>query len=144
MKEKKYRLFGSITYAVTAILCVLTIVVSYGFVSENLDGWHGFKSGHAIIFAVVCIFLIVGCILNSINIWINKINGIVYLMGVALFVLPILFHIVCTSLAGNVETDLQYLILRISEGFNNTYVYIFIMSLLGFLDLLYIKFFISK
>ena len=85
-------------YAVAAILYIVTMVVSYKSVSENLDGGHGFKSGHVIVFIIICVIMVTGCIQNVSSIWINKVCLRTHLTGIALIVLPLFFHIVSASI----------------------------------------------
>lgn len=99
-------------YVVTAILYVVTMAISFKSVSNNLDGWHGFKSGHVMIFILIGVFMIAGCINNMIGIWIGRINFRVHLAGVVLIVLPVSAFAISVGLKENVETDLQYLTLR--------------------------------
>lgn len=139
MKQSGKRIGGIFIYAVTAILYIVTMAVSYKSVSRNLDGGHGFKSGHAIVFIIICAIMVAGCIQNIVSIWINKVNFRTYLMGVVLIVMPLLFHIVSFSLAGKVETDIQYLMLRTSQGFDPTYLGLIILSIIGYIVLLFVS-----
>lgn len=139
MKQSSKKLGGIIIYAVTAILYIVTMAFSYKSVSENLDGWHGFKSGHAIVFIIICTIMVAGCIQNIASIWKNKINLRTHLTGVALIVLPLLFHIVSVGLIGNVETDLQYLMLRTFQGFDSTYLGLIVLSIIGYIVMLFVS-----
>lgn len=134
---------GIIIYTITAIISVITLITSYGSVGENLDGWHGFKSGHAIIFAIICLIIVCGCIFIAISLYKNTANIFTHIIGIALIALPLLFHIISTALSGKIDSDFQYLLLRTFQGFDNTYLYLIISSAIGYIAILSQKF-ISK
>lgn len=130
---------GNIVYVVTAILYFITIFISYKSVSANLDGWHGFRSEHAIVFVIICALMIVLCIHNAVSLWIDGADLRTNLIGVILIVFPLLSHIVSVGFKGNIETDLQYFMLRSLQGFESTYIYLIILSLIGYVNLIGIK-----
>lgn len=134
--KKFVKTLGTATYIITAILYLSTMMFNYNSVSSNLDGWHGFSSGHAVIFAIVCLLLGTLCIYNTISLIKNKTNGINILAGVILIGLPIVFNLVISTLQGNIDTDFQYLIFRISQGFEYTYLYLIISAILSFISLI--------
>lgn len=76
------------------------------------------------VFVIICVFMIAVCIHNAVSIWINKVNLRTNLIGLILIIFPFLSHIISVSLKGNVETDLEYLMLRTFQGFDSTYIYI--------------------
>ncbi len=127
-------------YAITAILYFITMIISCKSVSENLDGWHGFKSGHVSVFIIICLLLIGGCLYNITGLLKDKVNKGTFSIGAVLIVLPFIFHIISISLAGNVDTDFQYLILRTFQGFDPTFLYLIITSIVGYIFLLRQKF----
>lgn len=131
---------GIIIYTITAIISIITLITSYDSVARNLDGGHGFKSGHAIIFAIICIFMVCGCVFIAINSYKNNVNKFTHIIGIVLIALPLLFHIISIALAGNVDSDFQYLVLRTFQGFDNTYLYLIISSAIGYITLLCQKF----
>lgn len=132
-------IIGNIIYVVTAILYFITIFISYKSVSANLDGGHGFRSEHATVFVIICVFMIVVCIHNAVSIRFNKVNLRTNLIGLILIIFPFLSHIISVALKGNVETDLEYLMLRTFQGFDSTYIYLMILPLIGFIYLIGIK-----
>ncbi len=135
MKKSK-NIIGIIIYAIVAVLCFITIIVGYGEVSENLDGWHHFSSAHAMIFVAICLLMVVGCLFIIISMLKDNANAGVYVLGIVLIVIPLLFHIIAGALQGNVDTDMQYLMLRTFQGFDYTYIYLIVGSVLGYILLL--------
>lgn len=127
-------------YALTAIVYIVTLVINYGSVSESLDGFHGFSGGHAIIFAVICVALAVACAVIIVRIIKEKQDMLSCILGVILIVLPVVFTVINVSLPGNVDTDIQGLMLRTSQGFENMSVFLIISSVIGFLALVCTKF----
>lgn len=62
---KDGRKIGSIfVYVITAIFYIATMVISNKSVSENLDGCHGFRRSHVILFIIICVIMVAGCFLN--------------------------------------------------------------------------------
>jgi len=53
-------------------------------------------------------------------------------MKILMIVIPLIFHLVAVSLAGNVESDWQYLILRTFQGFDDTYIYLTVVAIAGY------------
>lgn len=78
----------------------------------------------------------VGCIQNIISIRRNTINMRIHLTEIARIALLALFYFIAISLKGNVATDMQYLLLRTFQGFDSTYLYRIILSLIGYIVLL--------
>ncbi len=130
---------GIIMYAVIALLSFVTIITGYGEVSENLDGWHNFSGGYAFLFVLICLLLICGCIYNIRSLSSNSAGTGSKLIGIAFIVLPLLFHFIAVTLQGNVDTDLQYLLLRTFQGFDYTYIYLCLASIAGCVTLLFSK-----
>lgn len=118
-------------YVALAIVCFFSIVTGYGEVRENLDGWHSFTNAHAMIFVLICIAMIGICAFNIKTI----INGSVNnnrILSIILFAIPLLSRFLVFSLQGNVKSDFSYLILRISQGFDYTYILLIVFSVVGF------------
>lgn len=144
MNKNNKNLLAIGIYAIIAILCFATMIISCESVSENLDGFHGCKSEHVILFIIICLLLVGSCIYNIISLLKNKVNKITYSIGALLITIPLLFHIISISLAGNVETDFQYLILRTFQGFDSTFLYLVITSIVGYIFLLCQKFIVNS
>lgn len=134
--KKTANIFGVLAYAVTAIVCILSLIINYGSVSKNLDGFHGYTSGHANIFAAISVILAAFCIWIIICMVKDKQSVLCFIFGVILILLPIVFSIINVSLPGNVDTDTQALMLRTAQGFENTSLVLIVSSVVGFIALL--------
>lgn len=131
MKGNLKNIIGMVIYCIITVVYIINIKISYKEIYENLEGWHDFHGSDAKYFVLLSIIMLVGCIYNARKIWKNEIMTHNHFIGVALVVLPIVFHNVAVSLQGNVETDLQYLMLRTFQGFDSVYVYLIIISIIG-------------
>lgn len=134
--KKASKATGIILYAVNAVLFLFTLIINYKSVSENLDGFHGFSSEHAMVFAILCLILMAFCIYILISLMRSKVKVIDYVLGLLLIILPFVFLWINVSLPGNVKTDMQGLMLRTCQGFENTYLYLIIASIIGYIALL--------
>ncbi len=142
--KKAAKIIGVFTYIATAILVIISIITEYNSVSENLDGMHGFKSSHALIFALLCIIIIAGCVYNAFSLYKSTTNIITAAISLALVVISIAIFICAITLPGNVETDMQYLTLRISQGFETTGIFLIITTIIGLIVSLIQKFAAKK
>lgn len=133
--KRTRRLLITFMYSILVILYMVTIVISYGSVERNLNGWHGFTSDYVVIFVGIGIVLISGSVYNAVNLWMNNLNTNIYLMGGVLVIAPLIFYIISISLAGNVKTDLEYLIVRTAQGFDSTCLYLLIIAVIGYIIL---------
>lgn len=129
--KKATKIIGIITYIATAIFAIISTITEYNSVSENLDGMHGFKSSHALFFVLLCIIISAGCIYNVFSLYKNTTNIITSAISVALVIISIAIFICAITLPGNVETDMQYLVLRISQGFETTDIFLIITTIIG-------------
>lgn len=127
---------GVIVYAITAIVYIVSLIINYGSVSRNLDGFHGFSAGHANIFAAMCVILAAVSVFIIVCTVKERQNALCIILGVILVALPIIFTIINMSLPGNVDTDMQGLMLRTCQGFENTSVILIITSAVGFITLI--------
>ena len=129
MKNKDANTIEKVLYTISAVLYFITIIISYGDVSSNLDGWHGFSGNSALVFVIICLLMIgsnIYIIKESLN---DKLKE---KMKILMIVIPLIFHLVAVSLAGNVESDWQYLILRTFQGFDDTYIYLTVVAIAGY------------
>lgn len=133
---KKVNYVGVVFYVITSFISLITIFMEYGSVSRNLDGMRDFNSGHAMIFVIICLAIIAVCIYNALNLVKNNSNILMFILGVLIVCSPLAMHMYAVSLAGNVDTDMQYLMLRLFQGFDNTYLFITIGSGLGLITLI--------
>lgn len=135
--KKTIKAIGLFTYVVSAIIYFATMIFNYSTVSSDLDGWHGFSSKHALLFVIICLSLGILCIYNMFSLLKDKTNIANYSVGILLIGVPIVIFLVTTSLQGNVDSDFQYLLLRTSQGFENTYLMLIILSIISFVSLLF-------
>lgn len=127
---------GVIVYAITAIVYIVSLIINYGSVSRNLDGFHGFSAGHANIFAAICVILAAVCVFIIVCTVKERQNALCIILGAILIILPIVFAVINVSLPGNVDTDMQGLMLRTCQGFENTSVILIIASAIGLVTLI--------
>ena len=127
-------------YIITVVMCIYSLFSSYSTVSYYLDGAHGFKSTHALLFVFIGIVVIVCCIYNAIILFKGKPNTAAMVISLVIFALSVSFFVVTITLPGNVKTDFQYLILRIAQGFETTNIFLIITTAVGFIALLMRKF----
>lgn len=125
--------------SIFVLLCLISIFVGIGEVSENLDDWHGFTSAHSYVFAIICIALATGASFNLKSIQSNKIGQVNIAAGCLLAVIPLIIHIIAVSLQGNVDSDFQYLMLRNFQGFDKTYLLLMIAGVINLTDMLLLK-----
>lgn len=130
---------SKLMYGVTAILWLITVFIGYGDVRENLDGWHNFSGGHAIVFVLLCVVMVILCVYNLKILADIKVAKQHYIIGSIVIIAPFLFHVLAVNLQGNVETDFQYLILRTFQGFDYTYIWLIVMSAASFISLMLSK-----
>lgn len=140
MKRTMEKRLTITVYLVLAIMYIATIWISFQSVSNNLNGWHGFTSTYAVIFVFIAIILLTSCIHIIMSLWANKITIHNYVAGGVLLIFPLFAHVISAILKGNVKTDIQYLILRILQGFEPTYLYLVILSAIGLIILSYLGF----
>lgn len=116
-----------------AIVCFISMVTGYGEVRENLDGWHNFTSAHAMIFVLICIVMIGICAVNIKTVLNESLNINNRVLSIVLIAIPLLSRFFVLSLQGNAKSDLSYLLLRISQGFDYTYILLIVFSVISFI-----------
>lgn len=99
---------------------------------HNLDDMHNFSRSHAILFVIICVLMAGECCYIAREQFRHNMDGSSRIIGIILIASPIIFHLVAVGLQGNVDTDFQYLLLRIFQGFDSTYLYLAVCSIIGF------------
>lgn len=134
--NKIIKTVGMVLYIVFALLSLISIFIGVGEVSENLDGWHNFSSIHSFLFVLICIMFVLGAVFNINSIHKNVILQSNIIVGILLFICPLIINLIANSLQGNVDSDFQYLILRNFQGFDKTYLLMLILGVLSFISMI--------
>lgn len=133
MKEVKNMQKGAcITYWINGILFLISLVVGFSSVKENLDGMHGYDGSAVLLFAVICIAFSISCIYSAISISKkSKLGFSAFVISPIIITFIIISRIFVSTLTGNIDTDLQYLLLRTFQGFDSTYLFVAIDTIIS-------------
>lgn len=134
-KMKKVNILALIGYLGLTGSILASLLMNFGSVSGNLDGWHGMSSGDAIWFAVVGLIVVAQALYILFAISQGNRPGKLSGIGVGLIVELLIIAIVPPMMRGNVDSDIQYLFLRVCEGFENGIYIDVITAILGLVGL---------
>lgn len=132
---KRINILALLGYLVLTGSLLASLIMNYGSVSRNLDGWHGMSSGNAIWFAIVGVIVIAQALYILFAVSQGTKPGKLLGIGLLLIVELLIVAIVPLMMRGNVDSDFQYLSLRICEGFENGIIIDIIAAILGIVGL---------
>lgn len=134
-----YKRVVSLIYSLTAIIYLFTIITNYSSVADNLD-WYdaSSKAIYFVILCAVCIFLAIKEIQYSISSDVQQKN-ISLIIGIILIGFPFISHYIVEKLIGNVSSESTYIMLRVLQGFDGTYLILGILAVIGFISLILVN-----